>query len=348
MDKHRLGQTDIMITPLCLGTMTWGKQNTQEEGFLQLDAALDYGVNFIDTAEMYAVPAEAETCGATETIIGNWLRAKGGRDKVVLATKIAGPGATNWIGHIRNGETRYSARDIDSALDASLKRLQTDYIDLYQLHWPERNTNFFGKLGYKHRESDCFTAFDETLLALEKHIRSGKIRHIGLSNETAWGLMRFLAAAEKQGLPRVASIQNPYSLLNRSFEIGLAEVACRENVGLLAYSPLAFGVLTGKYQHGTWPENARLTLFKQFSRYNNGQAHTATDLYIALARQQNLDPAQMALAFVRQQGFVASTIIGATSLTQLKTNLESAHLVLGEDILKAIEQIHTLHPNPAP
>lgn len=348
MQKHALGRTNLLVTEICLGTMTWGKQNTQQEAFEQLDAALDYGVNFIDTAEMYAVPAEAATYGATETIIGNWFKAKGQRDKVILASKVAGPGAPGWIGHIRGGQTRFSSKDIDAALDGSLKRLQTDYIDLYQLHWPERNTNFFGKLGYRHKDDEAFTALNETLEALEKHIKAGKIRHIGVSNETPWGVMRFLAEAEAKGLPRIESIQNPYSLLNRSYEIGLAEISCREAVSLLVYSPLAFGMLSGKYQNNTWPEKARLTLFKQFSRYSNEQSIAATDKYLALAKQKNMDPAQMALAFVRQQSFVTSTIIGATSMEQLKTNLSSIEVTLDIETLKAIEAIHTQHPNPAP
>lgn len=348
MLKHTLGRTELQVTELCLGTMTWGKQNTRQEAFEQLDAAMDYGVNFIDTAEMYAVPAEAATYGATESIIGHWLHARGGRDKIVLATKIAGPGAPNWIGHIREGKTRFISKYIDEALENSLNRLQTDYIDLYQLHWPERSTNFFGKLGYRHREPDPYTPFAETLAALEKHIRAGKIRHIGVSNETAWGLMRFLGEAETHGLPRIESIQNPYSLLNRSFEIGLSEATCREVVSLLAYSPLAFGMLTGKYCNPCWPDNARLTLFKQFSRYSNEQSIEATEKYLALAKEKHLDPSQMALAFVRQQGFVTSTIIGATSMQQLKSNLESEQLTLDSETLVAIEAIHTRHPNPAP
>jgi aryl-alcohol dehydrogenase-like predicted oxidoreductase len=348
MQKHTLGRTDIKVTSLCLGTMTWGKQNTQPEAFEQLDAAMDYGVNFIDTAEMYAVPAEAATYGATETILGNWFASSGQRDKFILATKVAGPGAPGWIGHIRGGQTRFSSKDIDAALENSLRRLQTDYIDLYQLHWPERNTNFFGKLGYRHRDDDCFTALHETLEALQKHIQAGKIRHIGVSNETPWGVMKFLAEAEARGLPRIESIQNPYSLLNRSYEVGLAEISYREQLSLLVYSPLAFGMLSGKYHNNTWPENARLTLFKQFSRYSNEQAIAATGKYLDLANKKGLDPAQMALAFVRQQGFVTSTIIGATSMAQLETDLQSTEVTLDAETMKAIEVIHTQHPNPAP
>lgn len=347
MQKNALGRTELKVTNICLGTMTWGKQNTQQEGFAQLDAALDYGVNFIDTAEMYAVPAEASTYGTTESIVGHWLKARANRDKVILATKVAGPGAPGWIGHIRGGQTRFSSKDIDAALHGSLKRLQTDYIDLYQLHWPERNTNFFGKLGYRHKEEQ-FTPLHETLEALQVHIKAGKIRHIGVSNETPWGVMKFLAESEARGLPRIESIQNPYSLLNRTYEVGLAEISYREQVSLLAYSPLAFGMLTGKYRHNTWPDNARLTLFKQFSRYSNEQSVAATEQYLALAAQRNLDPAQMALAYVRQQGFVTSTIIGATSMEQLRKNLESSELTLDGDTIKAIEYIHTQFPNPAP
>lgn len=348
MIKKPLGKTDLLVSELCLGTMTWGKQNTQEEAFDQLDAAMEYGINFIDTAEMYAVPAEASTYGTTETILGHWFKARRHRDKVILASKIAGPGAPGWIGHIRGGLTRFSSKDIDAAIEGSLKRLQTDYLDLYQLHWPERNTNFFGKLGYRHKEEESFTEFCETLTALQKHVKAGNIRHIGVSNETPWGVMRFLAAAESLGLPRIESVQNPYSLLNRSYEIGLAEVSCREQVSLLAYSPLAFGMLSGKYHNGPWPENARLTLFKQFSRYSNEQAIQATEAYLKLAQQKGLNPAQMALAFVRQQHLVTSTIIGATSMEQLTTNMESSQLTLDAETLKALEAIHVIHPNPAP
>ncbi|MEZ5505420.1 MAG: NADP(H)-dependent aldo-keto reductase [Gammaproteobacteria bacterium] len=346
MRKNPLGKTDLNVTDICLGTMTWGQQNTQEEAFEQLDAAMDAGINFIDTAEMYSVPTQAPTYGATETIIGNWFAARGNRDKVILATKICGPGA--WLPHIRNAETRFNRHHITEALHGSLKRLQTDYIDLYQLHWPDRTTNFFGRLGFKPKEDELITPIEETLQVLDEFVHAGKIRHIGVSNETPWGVMKFVQLAEARGWPRIVSVQNPYSLLNRSYEVGLAEVSYREQVGLLAYSPLAFGMLSGKYLNGQWPDSARLTLFKQFSRYTNPQAFAATKLYLQVAKKHGLDPCQMALAFVRQQPFVTSTIIGATSMAQLRTNLGSADLVLNRDVLKDLEEVHVQHPSPAP
>lgn len=346
MRKRPLGKTDIQVTEICLGTMTWGEQNTQKQAFEQLDYAMDFGINFIDTAEMYAVPTRAETYGATETIIGNWLETRGNRDKIVLATKICGPG--DWLPHIRNGETHFNKKHITQALENSLKRLKTDYIDLYQLHWPDRHTNFFGQLGYRHNNDEQITAIEETLEVLDNIVKSGKVRHIGLSNETPWGTMRFVQLAEERGWPRVVSIQNPYSLLNRSFEVGLAEVAHREQVGLLAYSPLAFGMLSGKYLNNQWPEGARLTRWKQFSRYTNPQAMRATARYIEIAKQHNLDPAQMALAYVTSRPFVTANIIGATSMSQLKSNLASAEIQLSKEVLKDLEAAHKEQPNPAP
>ncbi|PIE41510.1 MAG: NADP(H)-dependent aldo-keto reductase [Gammaproteobacteria bacterium] len=346
MHKRPLGNTDIQVTELCLGTMTWGQQNTQQEAFEQLDYAIDYGVNFIDTAEMYAVPARAETYGATETIIGNWLAKRCNRDKIVLASKICGPG--DWLPHIRGGQTHFNQAHINQALEGSLKRLKTDYIDLYQLHWPDRHTNFFGPLGYKHNPNESMTPIEETLEALDKAVASGKVRHIGLSNETPWGTMRFLQLAEQRGWPRTVSIQNPYSLLNRSFEVGLAEISHRENVGLLAYSPLAFGMLSGKYLNNQWPEGARLTLFKQFSRYTNPQAMKATERYLEVARKHQLDLSQMAIAYVTSRPFVTSNIIGATSMAQLKSNLSSSELVLSKELLKELEATHKEYVYPAP
>lgn len=347
MQRNRLGHTDLEVTRLCLGTMTWGQQNTQAEGFEQLDAALAAGINFIDTAEMYSVPTQGPTYGATETIIGHWLAARRNRQDLVLATKICGPG--DWLPHIRNAGTRFNRHHITEALHGSLKRLQTDYIDLYQLHWPDRTTNFFGRLGFKPKEvGELITPVEETLAVLDDFVKAGKIRHIGVSNETPWGTMKFLQAAEKHGWPRIVSVQNPYSLLNRSYEVGMAEVSYREKVGLLAYSPLAFGMLSGKYLDGQWPESARLTLFKQFSRYTNPQAFAATGLYVEVAQKHGLDPCQMALAFVQAQPFVTSTIIGATSMAQLRTNLGSVTLKLDKDVLKDLEEVHRLHPSPAP
>ncbi|MCG8668265.1 MAG: NADP(H)-dependent aldo-keto reductase [Pseudomonadales bacterium] len=346
MEKRALGNTDIQVSEICLGTMTWGQQNSQAEAFEQLNYATDYGVNFIDTAEMYAVPTKAETYGATETIIGNWLEERKNRDKIVLATKICGPG--DWLPHIRDGQTHFNKEHLNKAIDGSLSRLKTDYIDLYQLHWPDRHTNFFGQLGYRHNPNELTTAIEETLEALNDLVTSGKVRQIGLSNETPWGTMKFLQIAESNGYPRAVSVQNPYSLLNRSFEVGLAEVAHREQVGLLAYSPLAFGMLTGKYLNDQWPEGARLSLFKQFSRYTNPQAMLATEKYLAVADKYELNPTQMALAYVTSRSFVTANIIGATSMEQLKTNLTSSELTLSKEVLKDLEAVHKEHPYPAP
>jgi aryl-alcohol dehydrogenase-like predicted oxidoreductase len=327
--------------------MTWGEQNTREQAFEQMDYAVTQGVNFFDTAELYSIPPRAETYGSTEEIIGEWLRQRGQRDKLILASKIAGPGE-NWLPHIRGGQTRFNRQYIQQALDNSLQRLQTDYLDLYQLHWPDRNTNFFGQLGYQHDAEENFTPLLETLEALEEQRKAGKIRHIGLSNETPWGAMTFLKLAEQHALPRVVSVQNPYSLLNRTYEIGLAEISCREQCGLLAYSPLGFGVLSGKYLDNSQPSGARLSLFPDYTRYSNPQAQAATGRYVALAREHNLDPAQMALAYVNSRPFLTSTIIGATSMQQLQSNIASAELNLQEDVLQAIEDIHTAIPNPSP
>ena len=345
MPKRPLGKTDLEVSLICLGTMTWGEQNTETEAHEQLDYALSQGVNFIDTAEMYPVPPQAPTQGRTESYIGSWLAARKNRDQVILATKAAGPG--DWIKYLRGGP-RFSKESLTQAIELSLKRLKTDYIDLYQLHWPERVTNFFGKLGYVHVAGKDGIPIAETLAALGDLVQAGKIRQIGLSNETPWGLMQFLRASENANLPRVVSIQNPYSLLNRTFEIGLAEMAIREQVGLLAYSPLAFGMLTGKYAGGARPEGARLTLYKRFSRYTNPQAESATDRYVALAKEHGLEPAQMALAYINSRDFVTSNIIGATTIEQLRTNIASAAITLSKEILAAIESIHAGQPNPAP
>jgi aryl-alcohol dehydrogenase-like predicted oxidoreductase len=326
--------------------MTFGEQNTEAEAHLQLDRALAAGINLIDTAEMYPVPPRAETQGRTESYIGSWLAARGGRDRLIIATKVAGPG--DWINWLRGGGHRLDRRNIEVALEASLRRLRTDYVDLYQLHWPDRETNFFGKLGYSPAEDDRSVPLLETLEVLGDLAKAGKVRAIGVSNETPWGLMRYLSLAEQHGLPRMASIQNPYSLLNRSFEIGLAEVAIREGCGLLAYSPLGFGVLSGKYLGGQRPEGARLTLFERFNRYSNPESDRATARYVELARCHGLDPAQMALAWVTSRPFTTSNIIGATTLGQLESNIASAQLHLSQDILSEIEAIHQTQPNPAP
>jgi aryl-alcohol dehydrogenase-like predicted oxidoreductase len=348
MRYNKLGQSDVDVSVICLGTMTFGEQNTEKEGHEQLDYAISQGVNFIDTAELYSVPATPDTYGATERIIGSWLAKRGKRDDVVLASKIAGPGITpGWVEHIRNGETRYNTKDIEQALDGSLKRLQTDYIDLYQLHWPERKTNFFGKLGYEAQE-DTFTPVKETLAALAKHVEAGKIRYIGLSNETPWGMMTFINIAKQYDLPVIASNQNPYSLLNRTYEIGCAEISYREKVGLLAYSPLGFGVLTGKYLNEALPSGSRLSLWPQFARYSNPRAVQATQAYVDLAKKYGLNPAQMALAYVNSRPFLTANIIGATSIQQLKTNISSVDVVLPIDIIDEIELVHSDAPNPSP
>jgi len=347
MKYQKLGNSDIDISVICLGTMTWGEQNTQEQAFEQMDYALEQGVNFFDTAELYSIPPQAPTYGSTETIIGNWLKSRGSRDKIVLASKIAGPGE-GWVDHIRLGKSRFDRNNIELALDASLKRLQTDYLDLYQLHWPERKTNFFGHLGYEHSEEQAFTQVEDTLQVLAEQVEKGKIRHIGLSNETPWGLMKFVETAERLGLPRVVSIQNPYNLLNRSFEIGLAEIAHRERVGLLAYSPLGFGVLSGKYLDGARPAGARISRWPDYSRYTNEQAILATEEYVALARAHGLSPAQMALAYVNSRSFLSANIIGATSMQQLRENIASIDIELSDVVLAGIEEIHTRYPNPSP
>jgi aryl-alcohol dehydrogenase-like predicted oxidoreductase len=347
MHYRPLSDTGLKVSALCLGTMTFGEQNTEQEAFAQLDAALDAGINFIDTAEMYSVPPRAETMGRTETIIGNWLKARQCRDKVIIATKVAGPGR-DWLPYIRGGHNRLDAGNIQAAVDGSLQRLQTDVIDLYQLHWPDRRTNYFGELGYQHVEEDDEVPLLETLEALGRLVAAGKVRHIGVSNETPWGLMRYLALAETHGLPRPVSIQNPYNLLNRTFEIGLAEISHRERVDLLAYSPLAFGVLSGKYLNGVQPPAARLTLYPHYDRYSSPQAQKATHDYVALARVYGLEPAQMALAYVTSRPFLCSNIIGATTLQQFRLNLSSAELTLDDEVLDQIEAIHRRHPNPGP
>lgn len=345
MQYRSLGKTDVSVSAISLGTMTWGEQNTQEQAFEQIRMAKEAGVNFIDTAEMYPVPPRGETYTKTESIIGEYFKKYGDRSDWVLASKVAGPGRMD---HIRDGNPRLDRKNITAALEASLKRLNTDYLDLYQLHWPDRKTNFFGVLGYTHDEQDIAVDIEETLAVLGDLVKAGKIRHFGLSNETPWGTHRFLHLAQTHGLPRAVSIQNPYNLLNRSFEIGLAEMAIREQIGLLAYSPLAFGMLTGKYENGARPADGRLTLFDRFQRYNNPQAVSATARYVALAREHGLDPSQMALAYVTSRPFVTSNIIGATNLEQLAVNLGSIDVSLSDEVIAGIEAIHTAQPNPAP
>lgn len=344
MKYSKLPNTDIEVSKICLGSMTWGEQNTEAEGHEQIDYALEKGVNFIDTAEMYSVPAKPETQGSTEKIIGSWFKKTGRRKEVVLASKIAGPAAM--ASHIRP-KLDFSKEAVEDAVNKSLERLQTDYIDLYQLHWPERNTNYFGQLGYRHDTSEEWEDnFREVLENLQEQVAKGKIRHIGLSNETPFGLMRFLEESKKD-LPRVSTVQNPYSLLNRKDEVGLTEVLHRENVGLLPYSPLGMGVLSGKHLDGIQP-NTRLSLFPQYKRYSGDTATEATRRYKKLADQHGLSLTHLSLAFVNQQSFVTSNIIGATSMEQLKENISSIDVVLSEEILKEIDKIHHSIPNPAP
>lgn len=347
MEYRPLGRTDIQVSTVCLGSMTWGEQNSEEEGFRQMDYALDQGVNFIDTAEMYPIATRAETYGRTEEIIGNWMAARGTRDKVVIATKIVGPNPARFA-YIRGGETRFNKKHISAAVDASLKRLKTDYIDLYQLHWPDRATNDFSALAYEHEDGAEETPVEETLAALDEVVKAGKVRHVGLSNENPWGAMRFITAAEQGKGPRMVSVQNPYSFLNRSFETRMAEIAIREDLGLLAYAPLAAGTLTGKYLDGQWPEGARRTLWPDNRRYQGPQADAATAAYVRLARDQGLDPAELALAFVLSRRFLTSAIIGATDMAQLKTNIGAAKVSLNAETLEAIEAIHKVHTYPCP
>ena len=345
MKYTTIPHTDIRVSKICLGTMTWGNQNTPAEGFEQMDYALDAGINFFDTAELYPVPATADTYADTERIMGDWFASRKNRDKVVLATKVAGPGA--YTAHIRT--TGFTPDSISEALKGSLNRLQTDYIDLYQLHWPERNTNFFGKRDYfpDHKEK-WHENFQEILETLHRFVQQGKIRHIGLSNETPWASMKYIALAEQKELPRMKTIQNPYSLLNRTFEVGNAEVAHREQLGLLAYSPLAFGVLSGKYRNGQLPENSRLKLFPRMARYNSDQSRDATEAYAAIAEKHNLTLTQLSLAFVTDRPFVTSNIIGATTMEQLKENIDTAGITLSAEILAEIDEVHNRIPNPAP
>ena len=351
MEFRRLGRTDIQVSLICLGTMTWGEQNTEAEAHAQLDYALDHGINFIDAAEMYPVPPKAETQGRTESYIGTWLKKRKDRDKIVLATKVAGRGGGprgefDWLRDDKQ-PPNLGRKQIFEAVDKSLKRLQTDYIDLYQTHWPDRLTVNFGRAEYPWND-EASIAIAETLDAMGELVKAGKIRHMGVSNETAWGVMQHLKDAEaNQARPRIVSIQNPYSLLNRWYESSLSEVTRMEEVGLLAYSPLAMGVLSGKYLGGAKPPGARLTLFSRFTRYSNPRVEKATEKYVALAQQHGLDPSQMALAFVNAKPFVASNIIGATSMEQLKADIDSINVKLSKEVLDGIEAIHREYPNPS-
>ncbi|WP_119393589.1 NADP(H)-dependent aldo-keto reductase [Salinibius halmophilus] len=343
MQFRKLGQTDLDVSLICLGTMTYGEQNTEAEAHEQLDYAVSQGINFIDTAEMYPVPPKPDTQGRTEAYIGSWLAQRSDRDKLVIASKVAGPR----MEHIRGG-SRLSRQHVIEACDASLKRLKTDYIDLYQIHWPERATNFFGRLDYQHQAEHEHIALQETLEALNELVQAGKVRYIGNSNETPWGTMHALQLAERHNLPRLQSIQNPYSLLNRSFEVGNAEVAHREQVGLLAYSPLAFGMLTGKYRNGAQPEKGRLTLYSRFQRYSGELGVKMTEAYSQLAERHGLTPTQLALAFVNSRPFVTSNIIGATTMAQLQENIASVNVNLSAELLAEIDALHQSQPNPCP
>ena len=344
MNYKKLGNTDLDVSTICLGTMTWGEQNTQDEAFEQMDFALDKGVNFWDTAELYSVPPKEETFGHTETIIGNWFKDRNAREKIILATKVAGPARP----YIRNGENNYNIQNMTKALDGSLKRLQTDYIDLYQLHWPERNVNNFGRLGYIHKENN-WNEFEEVLENLKKFIDQGKIREIGLSNETPWGVSKYLDISKQKKLPRMMSIQNPYSLLNRTYEVGLSEISIRDKIGLLAYSPLASGFLTGKYRNNSLPKNSRIERDGDFwTRYNKPNRNNAIEEYYKISKKYSLDMAQMSIKFCEIQDFMTSVIIGATTMEQLKTNIESVNVDLSNDIIEEINQVQTIYPNPCP
>ena len=344
MNYTFLPNTDLKISKICLGTMTFGEQNTEAEAHQQLDFAVESGINFIDSAEMYPIAAKEKTLGLTEKYIGNWLKKSGNRNNLVLATKIAGP--NRGMSYIRN-PLDFSKKSITEAVENSLKNLQTDVIDLYQMHWPERVMNMFGQRGITEIDLNWKENFQDVLSIYDDLITQGKIKHIGLSNEAPWAVMKFLSESEKHNLPRVVSIQNPYSLLNRLFEVGLSEVCLRENVGLLAYSPLGFGMLTGKHLNGILP-NSRLGLFSQFIRYNTENSKKATELYSNLAKSNCLTLTEMALAFVNRQKFVSSTIIGATSLDQLKQNINAFSMQLSPEIIKDINRIHELFPDPAP
>ncbi|MBP9773071.1 MAG: NADP(H)-dependent aldo-keto reductase [Candidatus Peribacteraceae bacterium] len=339
-----LSTTDLRISKICLGTMSYGHQVAEADAHAQLDYAVGSGINFIDTAEMYPIPSQADTYGETERIIGRWLKKTGKRNEIVLASKVGGP---NRYTHIRTGDNRLDKANIEAALDESLRRLQTDVIDLYQLHWPDRNVNYFGERGYVHQEKEQATPIEETLEALSAIVKSGKVRYVGLSNETPWGTLEFLRVAKEKNLPRMISVQNPYNLLNRHYDISMAEVSMRADIGLLAYSPLGYGVLGGRYLGGNIPKGGRFTLHPQFAaRYRSPQVQKVTQLYADLAKKHGLSLAQMSLAFVNMQPFVTSNIIGASNLDQLKEDIETGDMVLSVDVLKGIEEIHEMYPNP--
>ena len=345
MKFKKLGNTDLDVSLICLGTMTWGTQNSEKDAFEQMDYSISKGINFFDTAELYSVPPNKESYGKTEIMIGNWFRERKNRDKIILASKVAGPGC-DWI---RNGENNFNEKNIGKAIDGSLKRLKTDYIDLYQLHWPERFTNCFGRREFVFREDEReWNDFETILEALNKFIKKGKIRYIGMSNETPYGISKYLELSKNKNLPRMMSVQNPYSLVNRTYEVGMSEISIREKCGLLVYYPLAAGALSGKYRNGQMPENSRMKLFKGWERMINPLAMKAYDEYYKLAKDHNMSMVQLAQAFVNSRPFVTSNIIGATTMDQLKENVESVEIELTKEVIEKINLIHNDNPNPSP
>tara|TARA_B100000941_G_scaffold216302_1_gene159277 strand:+ start:69 stop:1106 length:1038 start_codon:yes stop_codon:yes gene_type:complete len=345
MKYKKLGTTDLDVSLICLGTMTWGTQNSEKDAFEQMDYSLAEGVNFFDTAELYSVPPNSESYGKTEVMIGNWFKKRKNREKVILASKVAGPGC-KWI---RGGKNNFDEKTIGEAIDGSLKRLKTDYIDLYQLHWPERSTNYFGQRDYTIDSNEGeWNSFESVLEALEKFIKKGKIRFIGMSNETPYGFSKYIELSKSRNLPRMMSVQNPYNLVNRTYEVGMAEISIREKCGLLVYYPLATGALSGKYRNGKMPKNSRQALFKGWERHLNPLAMEAYEEYYKLAKEYDMTMAQLAQAFVNTRPFVTSNIIGATTITQLKENIDSVNIELSKEIMDKINNIHNNNPNPSP
>ena len=345
MKFKKLGNTDLDVSLICLGTMTWGTQNTEKDAFEQMDYSVSQGVNFFDTAEIYSVPPTSDSYGKTEVMIGNWFEKRKNRDKIILASKVAGPGC-DWI---RGGGNNFDEKKIGEAIDGSLKRLKTDYIDLYQLHWPERSTNFFGRRDYSYNNKEGeWNSFENILNALSKYIKNGKIRYIGMSNETPYGLSRYLEISKNKGAPRMMSVQNPYSLVNRTYEIGMSEISIRQKCGLLVYYPLAAGALSGKYRNGEMPKNSRMALFKGWERHLNPLAMRAYDEYYKLAKDFNLTMVQLAQSFVNSRPFVTSNIIGATTMEQLKENIDSVNIDFTDEMMERVDKIHNENPNPSP
>ena len=345
MKFKKLGNTDLKVSLICLGTMTWGTQNSEKDAFEQMDYSISKGINFFDTAELYSVPPTADSFGKTEEIIGNWFKERKNREKIILASKVAGPGC-DWI---RGGGNSFDKKKMEEAIDGSLKRLKTDYIDLYQLHWPERSTNFFGRRDYLYNNKEGhWNSFEDILEALKKFIKSGKIRHIGVSNETPYGLSRYLEISKNKNAPRMMSVQNPYNLVNRTYEIGMSEISIREKCGLLVYYPLAAGALSGKYKNGNMPKDSRMALFKGWERHLNPLAMKAYDEYFKVAKDFNLTMVQLAQAFVNSRPFVTSNIIGATTMDQLKENVESIDIEFTNEMMERVNEIHNSNPNPSP